>query len=91
MPYIIQAQREYLDSAINKLCEQILLTQQNMQCEKDGLLNYTFTKILKECYVNPKYTDFNEMVGVLECCKQELYRKPISVYEDKKELENGPV
>jgi len=37
------------------------------------------------------YADYNEVIGVLECVKQELYRKVISKYEDKKEKENGTV
>ena len=31
------------------------------------------------------------MVGVLECCKLELYRKLAAPYEDTKEMESGPV
>ena len=38
-----------------------------------------------------KYKDYNEVIGVLECAKLELYRKVISKYEDKKCEENGEV
>jgi hypothetical protein len=31
------------------------------------------------------------MVGALECCKLELYRKRIAPYEELKERENGPI
>ncbi len=37
------------------------------------------------------YADYNEVIGVLECVKLELYRKVISKYEDKKEKKNGTV
>ena len=32
-----------------------------------------------------------ELMGMLSCCKDEYYRKYAAPYEDKKELENGPV
>jgi hypothetical protein len=31
------------------------------------------------------------MIGILECCKLELYRKKAAPYENEKELENGSV
>lgn len=37
------------------------------------------------------YKDYNEVIGVLECVKQELYRRLIAPYEDKKKDENGDV
>ena len=41
--------------------------------------------------MTPNYARFNEMIGVLECCKLELYRRVISNYEDKKMRQNGDV
>jgi len=37
------------------------------------------------------YADYNEVMGVLECVKQELYRRLIVPYENKKKEENGDV
>lgn len=37
------------------------------------------------------YEACNEVIGVLECAKQELYRKMVAPYEDKKCKENGEV
>ena len=35
------------------------------------------------------YANCNEMVGMLECCKQEVVRRVVSPYEDQKIEENG--
>jgi len=56
----------------------------------DGLLNYCFFKICKSCYPQ-KYHWFNRMIGMMECCKAELYRKLVAPYEDIKASENGEV
>jgi hypothetical protein len=39
----------------------------------------------------PNYDNFNEVIGVLECMKLELYRRMIAPYEDTKCKENGDV
>jgi hypothetical protein len=42
--------------------------------------------------MKPKtYTEYNALVGVLECVKQEFYRRAVSSYEDKKKEGNGDV
>lgn len=61
-----------------------------------GELNYFITTTIFDYLRFPEgcragYTDWNEVVGVLECCKLELYRKMIAKYEDKKCKENGEV
>ena len=57
-----------------------------------GELNYAITRLILD-YLgdSPKYTDFNSVVGVLECAKLELYRRKIVPYEDQKKTENGDV
>lgn len=58
-----------------------------------GELNY-FISILLNWYINQKgksYTTINEVIGVLECAKLELYRRVASPYEDTKIQENGDV
>ncbi len=55
-----------------------------------GVLNYLVTKLLLA--TKPKgYGDYNKLIGVLECVKQELYRKQIASYEDDMCEKNGEV
>lgn len=60
-----------------------------------GELNFVITAILNEYVSNnsdePGYNEFNGIVGVLECCKLEFYRRAIAAYEDQKIKENGDV
>ena len=61
--------------------------------ESPGELNYTITTLCSE-YLRLKgvnYTNMNEVIGVLECAKLELYRRVVSPYEDIKIKENGDV
>ena len=37
------------------------------------------------------YTELSSIMGVLECVKQEFYRRMVAPYEDKKCEENGDV
>lgn len=56
-------------------------------------MNYAITVMMLN-YLNRKgisYTNMNEVVGVLECAKLELYRRMITPYENKKIEENGDV
>jgi len=57
-----------------------------------GELNYVLTKIALVYLPDvPRYNDYNEVIGVLECMKQEFYRRAVAPYEDKKIKENGDV
>ena len=38
-----------------------------------------------------KYHWYNRMIGMLECCKLEMYRNVIGPYESSKAHENGDV
>jgi len=58
-----------------------------------GELNYCITRLCDR-YLSEskhKYTDYNEIIGVLECAKLEFYRRLIVPYEDQKKEENGDV
>jgi hypothetical protein len=58
-----------------------------------GELNY-FISTLVNWYISEKgknYSTLNEVVGVLECAKLELYRRIIAPYEDVKIEQNGDV
>ena len=56
-----------------------------------SLLNFRKAIESKKLIVQNNYADYNEVIGVLECVKQELYRRLITSYEDKKKEENGDV
>lgn len=66
--------------------------------ETPGELNYVLTTAVKN-YIELRnfeqgrisYADYNEIIGVLECMKQEIYRRLIVPYEEKKIAENGDV
>jgi len=78
----------------------------NKQCRKsfkdwaDGftintpvVLNFVITTICHN-YIKDnglRYQTLNEVIGVLECAKMELYRQVVMPYEDKKKAENGNI
>jgi len=85
MPYIKPEDRSLLDAALAKLLDQ------GICCPGD--LNYVLTRIVAEYLAsgNFDYAALNEVIGVLECCKLELYRRVLIPYENKKRDENGDV
>lgn len=89
MPYIVKGKRTRLDPAIENLAD--AFRELDDHDNFAGNLNYVVSKLLKTLYPAPNYQRFNDMVGALECCKLELYRKQIAPYEELKEAENGPV
>jgi hypothetical protein len=92
MPYIKQNFRNELDKLIDDFAEKIKEINKNNPAQtRDGLLNYSITRILNNVYSDARYHDFNELIGLLECCKLEYYRKYAGPYEDLKETENGAV
>ncbi len=89
MPYILREKRTVLDPAVMKLAEAFGVLDDDANFA--GNLNYVITRLLSILCPKPDYRRFNDMVGALECCKLELYRKKVAPYEDVKERENGPV
>lgn len=58
-----------------------------------GELNYAITVLCRD-YLGlggVNYTNINTVIGVLECAKQEFYRRVAVPYEDQKIKENGDV
>jgi hypothetical protein len=84
MPYIKPEQRVDIDVIVEHLSHFI----------KDaGTMNYAVSR-LSHLYLKDKglrYANLNELIGALECIKQELYRKIAAPYEDEKIFENGVV
>ena len=82
---------------INKKARSAVLKYGTTVINKPGELNYFLTSHIMAYLTrqghNKKvgYVDYNEVIGVLECCKQELYRKVVAKYEDKKCELNGEV
>ena len=87
MPYIKKEDRGKWEEIIKQVVEQL---KQLDEKDIEGNLNYFITKILKDTY-EPKYFNYNRAMGLLECIKQEFYRRQVAPYEDKKIQENGDV
>jgi hypothetical protein len=86
MPYITQVERAKVDTIVsfNDIKDASLTV---------GQLNYIITKILHN-YLDQSgknYTNMNNVIGVLECAKLELYRRQLAPYEDLKIQLNGDV
>ena len=88
MPYIYQEYRERLNPAIQELSSKL---QELGQDSRAGNLNYTFSCLINSLYPKLSYSNINEIIGVLECCKQEFYFRVSVPYESKKKLANGDV
>ena len=82
MPYIDQAARRGIDEGY-------------AAPGTAGQLNYAVTSLIDD-YLNEwgdklSYGAINEVVGVLECAKLELYRRVAAPYEDLTMIRNGDV
>lgn len=78
MPYIVKERRQYFahkDGAI----------------QTPGELNYLTTCLITRYIAENKlsYQTINDIIGALESCKLEFYRRVVVDYEDKKIKENG--
>ena len=76
MPYIPKSER-------NKAFENVLTNA--------GVLNYSIHQTVNLYFEqnNRNYQTINDVIGVLECVKQELYRRMASEYEEIKILQKG--
>ena len=94
MPYIKKEQREELEPELGALIQKMLSMPEFHSTGRAGILNYVITAMLDSCFgplSDAKYKDYNEAIGMLECCKLEFYRKAAAPYEDMKEKQNGKV
>ena len=82
MPYVSQEQREQLA---------VLGTRP----QTVGELNYVLTGVIRTWLSGDghplSYTRINEVMGVLACISQEVYRRVAVPYEERKMKENGDV
>ena len=94
MPYIKKELRKEIDNEINNLVSGLKNLIEDNSSIRAGVLNYTITKLIDGLYgplEKAGYKDYNEAIGMLECCKLEFYRKAAAPYEDLKLRENGAV
>ncbi len=80
MPYITQEARERMAKGAAP--------------KTPGELNYAISRLVDEYLVQRggvRYTHLNEVIGVLECAKLELYRRLAAPYEDQRLAETGDV
>ena len=94
MPYIKKELREELEQPLNDIIGPLQDILIDRKIDRAGILNYVITTLIDSCYgplSDAKYKDYNEAIGMLECCKLEFYRKAAAPYEDLKERENGSV
>ena len=85
MPYIPEERRHELGDGTE-------ITEVN-QPRTSGELNFLFTRILRE-YLDERgtsYATMNDIIGALEACKLEFYRRVIVPYEETKRDANGDV
>lgn len=80
MPYIPQDKRELIDEGPGYITNA-------------GEFNYYISSLINNyiSYNGKSYALINEMIGVLECAKLELYRRVAAPYEDIKIQQNGDV
>ena len=85
MPYISQQSRnQFFD--LQSVLEDVVFSNA-------GELNYVLTLVITQylATAGSRYQSMNDIVGALEGCKLEFYRRVVSGYEDSKILENGDV
>jgi hypothetical protein len=87
MPYITQEERPQYEELIIEITD---LLKEKPVDSVDGHINYIVTRIIKEVYPL-RYFHINRAMGVLECIKQEFYRRVAAPYEDVKIEQNGDV
>jgi len=79
MPYILKKRRKEIRRPV---CD----------IHNAGELNNLLTlMILDYLPTEPRYQDYNEVMGVLTCMQLEFYRRLIAPYENKKRKEHGDV
>lgn len=85
MPYIEQSRRDALRPIVGAIY--------GTRLETAGEVNYVITQVLVQYLSKDRtsYAALNEVIGVLECAKLEVYRRLAAPYEDTKIEENGDV
>ena len=92
MPYIEKQDRKKYENAITEIVNQLNL-RGTSGLYPVGDLNYIISTIIQRTLQRQgmRYQTLNAIVGSLECCKLEVYRRLASPYEDEKISQNGDV
>ena len=71
----------------------VILNNHDDSPQTIGEMNYLITRQLLFWLKGRKesYTNYNEVIGMLECVKQEFYRRMVVPHEEKKKGENSDV
>lgn len=90
MPYIKSEDRPRYDTLLQEFDR---LVGHPDRIITPGEVNYVLTQCLHTIIRRHglRYSIVNDLIGVLECCKLELYRRVAVPYENKKIEENGDV
>jgi len=90
MPYVKKDNRKELQTTLDDLVSILHnLEDKSGNTSRAGNLNYIVTYLINEMYPVNKYSELNDAVGFLECCKLELYRRRVGPYEDVAIKNNG--
>lgn len=85
MPYISKPNRKFIDDNMESI---------TIEINSEGDLNYTIFRLLDEFVADnggPSYINYNKVMGVLDCCAREYYRRRVAPYEDKAIERNGDI
>lgn len=82
MPYVEQDQRQNLNTLVEIM--------NSIGISANGDLNYVLFKYCKN-HVRPSYNNYKNFLGELNECSEEIRRRLLAKYEDKKIEENGDV
>ena len=90
MPYIPDEKRDGFENALTSLVARMIGADEK---DRAGMLNYCISTLMSKTLSahGTNYALINELIGVLECAKLELYRRVASPYEDEKIQSNGDV
>jgi hypothetical protein len=81
MPYIKRSDRAKYQGVLEELSK--LIPSDPM--ERPGHINYVVSLLIQKVYGERlRYSQHNEVVGVLHCIVDEFYRRKTAPYEDEK-------
>ena len=95
MPYIDSIHRLALNEFLDEIVA-IINVRRNQSGEAEqqaGHVNYCIAYLISQLLKKRglSYAAINEIIGALECCKLELYRRIAAPYEDIKMKQNGDI
>jgi hypothetical protein len=82
MPYVTKDKRPDLDKVVEEMAEARVVA--------NGDLNYILFAYCKR-HVTPSYNNYKNFLGELNEAAEEIRRRLLADYEDKKIIENGDV